>query len=300
MKFINKLEKKFGKYAIHGLIQYIIILYAMGSLIGMINPELLGFLNFDINLILKGEVWRIFTFIIQPLDSSNVFFLFFELYLYYMIGSSLENSWGTFRFNLYYFSGIVFNVLAVIIIYLITKLIPGGYALSMPVTLVYINRAMFLAFAALYPNVQFLLFFIIPIKVKYLAYLYAGIIGYDFIQYLVVAFKGSIFAFSIAISIIISLGNFLIFFFATRNYRRISPKEIRRRKNFKKHMEVVKNENHYTKIKKENIVTRHKCTVCGKTELDDYMLEFRFCSKCDGNYEYCMEHLLNHEHVDKQ
>ncbi|MEI3340480.1 MAG: hypothetical protein V8R80_11525 [Eubacterium sp.] len=89
------------------------------------------------------------------------------------------------------------------------------------------------------------------------------------------------------VAILASVLNFLIFFFATRNYQRISPKEIHRKKNFQRQMKSARG----------NGVTKHKCAICGRTELDDPNLEFRFCSKCNGNYEYCQEHLFTHQHV---
>lgn len=284
MKFINKLERKFGKYAIHNLIFYIIILYAAGFLINMINPSFYNqFLMLDVEKVFRGQVWRLVTFMIQPPNSGNPFFLFFELYLYYMIGKSLENAWGAFRFNLYYFSGILFNILAILILYMAT-----GF--SFPLGLIYINRSMFFAFASLFPNMQFLLFFILPVKVKYLAYLYGGVFLLDVIQ----SFMSH--NYHVGIAILISIGNFLIYFFNSRNYKRFSPHEIKRKKNYRKQVRGSGNVVEFNGRKK---IARHKCAVCGRTELDDDDLEFRFCSKCDGNYEYCMDHLFTHEHVNK-
>ena len=90
------------------------------------------------------------------------------------------------------------------------------------------------------------------------------------------------------IAIIMSILNFLIFFLSTRNYRRVSPKEIHRKQVFKAQMREPR---------RGGMVTKHKCAVCGRTELDDPNLEFRFCSKCDGNYEYCQDHLFTHQHI---
>ncbi|NMB44220.1 MAG: rhomboid family intramembrane serine protease, partial [Clostridiales bacterium] len=120
MKLLDKLERRFGKYAINNLIFYVIILYVLGFVISTISPGLYRqFLMLDVEKVLQGQVWRLFTFIIQPTGNSNVFFLFIELYLYYMIGNALENVWGSFRFNLYYFSGVIFNIIAIFVLYLI-------------------------------------------------------------------------------------------------------------------------------------------------------------------------------------
>lgn len=285
MKFINKLERKFGRYAIHDLMKYIITLYVLGAVIYLINPYFYGaYLSLDIRKVLQGQIWRLVTFIIYPEDISGGFGIFFfaiEMYLYYTIGRSLENAWGAFRFNLYYLSGILFNIVAAFILYFI---IGGAY----PMGLTFINRSMFFAFAAIYPNVQFLLFYVLPVKVKYLAYLYAAIIGYDIFKYVQYGFITSDPRFfARAISILVALLNFVIFFFATRNYKRISPAAQKRRRTYHK------------QVNRSKTITRHKCAVCGRTEQDDENLEFRFCSKCDGNYEYCMEHLFTHTHVKK-
>ena len=286
MNFMNKLNRKFGKYAIHNLMFYIICLYGAGFLINMINPYFYyQYLSLDINKVLHGQIWRIITFIIQPTSNTNILFLAIELYLYYMIGNALENAWGAFRFNMYYLSGILFNVLAVIIIYIFT-----GYSVDLGLT--YINRSMFFAFAALYPNIEFLLFFVIPIKVKYLALIYGAYILYD------IYYEISRGYYFVGIAIAVALGNFLIYFLSTRNYRRISPGEIKRRTSFKQQVKSARGSN-IVEFRGRKTITRHKCAICGRTELDDENLEFRFCSKCDGNYEYCSDHLYTHQHVKK-
>lgn len=280
MKFIYKLERKFGKYAIHNLMYYIIIIYVLGAFLTILNPQIYAqYLSLNMGKVYQGQIWRLVTFIIKPASVSGttgIFFFALEMYLYYMIGRSLENAWGAFRFNLYYLSGILFNILAAIILYIFIKVpYPNG--------LTYVNQSMFFAFAALYPNMQFLIFFIIPVKVKWLAAIYGVMIGFTVIT----NFLSSIYGIGVGISILVALANFLIFFLYTRNYKKVSPREFKRKATYKR------------SVKSATGVTRHKCAICGKTELDDDNLEFRFCSKCDGNYEYCMEHLFTHEHVHR-
>lgn len=282
MKFLNKLERKFGRNAIHGLMKYIVIINVLGAFLGILSPGFYeAYLSLDFGQILHGQIWRLITFVLYPdLSSSSGFvnpvsILFFaiKVYFYYWIGNSLEQAWGAFRFNLYYLSGLLLNIVASIILYLAGK--------SFPIGLEAINQAMFLAFAVLYPNVQILLSFIIPIKVKWLGIFYAVITGYNVITYL------SMKQYAYALATVMGIANFLIFFFVTRNAKKGSPKQQVRRAKFKK------------EVRMNSGVTRHKCAVCGRTELDDENLEFRFCSRCDGNYEYCMEHLFTHEHVKK-
>ncbi|HBI73130.1 MAG TPA: hypothetical protein DDY59_08080 [Lachnospiraceae bacterium] len=287
MKLLNKLERKYGRYAIHNLMKYVVMLYGIGLVIGTIAPGLYNVglsLNFD--MIKKGQVWRLITFIIPNVSIYDILFVALAAYLYYMIGNALERAWGAFRFNVYFFSGVIFNILASWITYLLT-------GVSLSPSLDYVYGTMFFAFAALYPNTQFLLYFLIPVKAKYLAWFDAALYIIMVVQYIMSKNYYAI------IPVVVSMANFLIFFFTTRNYRRISPKEFERKARFRRQMNAGRNTGNTTTQRGHTVITRHKCAVCGRTELDDDRLEFRFCSKCDGNYEYCMEHLFTHEHVKK-
>lgn len=277
MKWINKLERKFGKYAIPNLMVYIIALYAVGFVISMVNPVFYySFLDLRASKILDGEIWRIVTFLMMPPNSSTIFVIF-ALYLYYMIGNSLESAWGAFRFNLYFFTGVLFHIIAAFLVYFIFH---SDFLFST----FYLNLSLFFAFAALYPNLQFLLFFVIPVKVKYLAWLDAAYFGFTILQAFISPTYATI---GNSIAAVVSLANFLLFFFGTRNYNRISPREVRRKAAYKK------------QVKEHKGTAKHKCAICGRTEEDGDHLEFRFCSKCDGNYEYCQDHLFTHEHRKK-
>ncbi len=292
---LRKLEMKFGRYAIVGLMRYVIILYILGFVIDMISPEFYyEYLMLDIDKLLKGQVWRIVTFLIQPMD-SNPFYLLLSVYLYYMIGNSLERCWGSFRFNLFYFSGVLFNVLAIVVIYVATYLYTGT-GFSFPLGLDYLNLSMFLAFAVEYAEVQLLLFFVIPIKVKYLGIAYAVLEGY----FIVSAFVGGDpLAKWIAVAVFVALLNFIIFYFSTRKYRS-NAKQFRRKMQYRQDVRRGQQSGPVSGGGSARVITRHKCAVCGRTELDGDDLEFRFCSKCDGNFEYCMDHLYTHTHVVRE
>jgi hypothetical protein len=292
MKFIQQLEKKFGKYAVPNLMKYVIALYAVGLLIYSANPNAYIYLGLDIDLVLKGQVWRLFTFLIPYATFGNIFFVILKAYIFYAIGNALENSWGSFKLNLYFFSAVIFNIVAAFIVYGVFRVnILGNIMLlySSPLDIIY--SSMFFAFAALYPNTQFLIYFIIPVKVKYLAWISGAYYIYN-----VYTFIRGKFYFGI-IPIVVSLANFLIFYLATRNYRKVSPRELERKAKFRRQMKEGMRQGNVTEFKGRSVITRHKCAVCGKTEIDDDSLEFRFCSKCEGNYEYCMDHLFSHEHV---
>ena len=287
MKWMDKLERKFGKYAISNLMFYIIILYVAGFLLSMFDPSFYyNYLCLNAEAIMHGQVWRLFTFLIQP-PPSNSLFIIFALYLYYMIGRNLEYVWGAFRFNLYFFMGVLFNILATFVAYAI-------FGVSLPLGTYYLNTTLFLSYAAIFSNQQFYLFFFIPVKVKWLAWIEAAYFGYDIIKAFLPQYGGSIFGVlykANALEIVVALLNFIIFFIATRNKAKYSPKEIKRRKVYQKAVQEAKQSNQY-----EN-GAKHRCHVCGRTELDDDTLEFRYCSKCNGNYEYCQDHLFTHEHV---
>ena len=285
MDWLSKLERRFGKYAIPNLMYYIIIMYAGGFILQLINPSFYyQYLSLDASAILHGQIWRIITFMIQP-PSTSVIFIIFALYLYYMIGTQLERAWGAFRFNVYFFAGILFHVLAAILVYLIT-------GISLPIDTWYLNMSLFFAFAALYPNAQFLLFFVIPVKVKWLALLDGAYFLYTVILAFLPSYGGGIFGIiykANAVAAVVSILNFIIFFLGSRNMKPYSPKQVKRKREFQKKIRPV---NTYANGAK------HRCAVCGRTELDNPNLEFRYCSKCNGNYEYCQDHLFTHTHVN--
>lgn len=286
MQGMSKFEKKFGKYAIKNISLMLILCYACGYIIELINANFLNYLTLNPYAILHGQVWRLVTWIIVP-PSSFDFFTLLMLYVYYSLGTSLERTWGTYRLNLYLFEGMLFTVLGAFALMGVSyAFLPnviaayGGesYFFSLVAVMFstyYVNMSIFLAFAATFPDISMLLFFVIPIKVKYLGIIYGVILVYDF-------FAGSIYnKFVIGASML----NFLVFWLTSRNHIHMSPKQIKRRQTFQK------------EVKKNTGVTRHKCAICGRTEEDDPTLEFRFCSKCAGNYEYCQQHLFTHTHV---
>ena len=283
MNFLNKMERKIGKYAIPNLMIYLIAAYCIGFVIYTVNPNFMLMLTLSPYHILHGQVWRLIIWILMPTD-TRVFSLLIMALLYYQLGSALERSWGTFRFNVYIFGGMLFTVIGAFILYGIYAAAGTGsletisLISSLTFTTNYINLTIFLAFAVMYPEMQILLFFIIPVKMKWMAVVYAVLIA---INLILTSWGGRI-------AIIMSILNFLIFFLSTRNYRRVSPKEIHRKQVFKAQMREPR---------RGSMVTKHKCAVCGRTELDDPNLEFRFCSKCDGNYEYCQDHLFTHQHI---
>jgi hypothetical protein len=208
-------------------------MYAVGFLIVIINPTFYyQYLTLDANAILHGQIWRIFTFIMEP-PTTSLIWIIFSLSLYYFIGSNLERVWGSFRFNLYFFSGVIFHVLAAIIVYLVT-----GISMQMGTT--YLNLSLFLVFAALFPDVQFMLYFIIPVKVKWLAILDLVMFGYAILQAFMPAYGGDptfgIMYKANALAAVVSLLNFLIFYFGTRKLSPYNPKQMKRKREFQQNI----------------------------------------------------------------
>ena len=274
--WLDKMERRFGRYAIRNLTMYLLAGYAIGYLLSFTMPQLLTYFTLEPALILKEQVWRLLSWVIIP-PNDNIIFVIFMMLLYYSLGNTLESYWGAFRYNVYIFSGILFTVIGA---FIVNGLIGGVTGFGSLYSTYYINMSIFLAFAVMYPDMQVMLYFIIPIKMKWMAIVYAVLTLYEFI---VSGWAGRV-------AIFMSLLNFIIFFFSTRNFKRYSPHEIHRRQQFKSQMRQPR---------PGSGITRHKCAICGRTELDDPNLEFRFCSKCDGNYEYCQDHLFTHKHIKK-
>ncbi|WP_195478227.1 hypothetical protein [Ruminococcus sp. D55t1_190419_H1] len=284
MKFIDKLERKFGRFGIPNLTIYMIVCYVIGYALMIVNPGILNWLSLEPAYILRGQVWRLVTWVLYPPSTSGVlWFAIAVLFFYYPIGTSLERTIGTFKYTLYILSGVVFTILGAFILYF---LLGGNVLVGNVFSTYYISLSTFLAYAMCYPDMQVLLMFIIPVKMKWMAIFYVVIVVYEMIQYIMAG------AWYLVIPIVASLLNFIIFYFGTKDFSRYNPKEIHRRNEFRRAMEPQ------GRMKSgSGSVTKHKCAICGRTELDDPNLEFRFCSRCNGNYEYCQDHLFTHTHV---
>ena len=284
MKFIDKLERKFGRFGIPNLTIYMIVCYVIGYALMIVNPGILNWLSLEPAYILRGQVWRLVTWVLYPPSTSGVlWFAIAVLFFYYPIGTSLERTIGTFKYTLYILSGVIFTILGAFILYF---LLGGNVLVGNVFSTYYISLSTFLAYAMCYPDMQVLLMFIIPVKMKWMAIFYVVIVVYEMIQYVMAG------AWYLVIPIVASLLNFIIFYFGTKDFSRYNPKEIHRRNEFRRAMEPQGR-----RKSGSGSVTKHKCAICGRTELDDPNLEFRFCSRCNGNYEYCQDHLFTHTHV---
>lgn len=280
MSAMSKLERKFGRFAIKNLTLYLIIGYAAGYLLELFLPDVMEYLYLiPACVIEKGQVWRIITWIITPPSSVSIWTIIM-LFFYYNIGSLLERTIGTFLYNIYILGGMFVTMLGSILVYVfcahIIHAAPDASIIYGNVGTYYILMSLFLAVAVCYPNMEVLYAAIIPVKMKWLALIYIALDVYYFINTF----------FMDRVVIVLSLLNFVIFFFSTRDMRRFAPKQVKRRKDYKKQVKVNNAEN-----------IGHKCAICGITDKDDPYMTFRYCSKCSDNKEYCTEHLYTHTHV---
>ena len=238
-----------------------------------------AWLCFDRDLILRGQVWRLFSYVFLDF-SGNILLTALLMMCYYSLGQAIENYWGTFRFNLFYFTGVVLMD--------VYCLIFGGAASPY-----YLHLSLFLAYATMYPDAQFVLFFIVPIRARYLAM-------FD----LFVIFMGVFNSFPQNLFPLIALGNYFLAFgsecmsLLPDSWRLNANRAVKKAKNPQAKTIPFNTAGSYqaTHTKPKAPYT-HKCTVCGKTDLDDPTLEFRYCSKCMGYHCYCSEHISNHNHI---
>ena len=263
MSLLDKLERALGRYAIHNLSIYIVIgqvFVLLGAMFNLIDLNLFVLVPVRV---MHGEWWRLLTFpffLAPPSGAFGPIFTAFALYMFYMMGSALESYWGPFHYNLFLFLGYALTV---------------GVAFFTPgsaVTNLFLGASVFLAFAFLNPDFEFILFFILPVKVKWLALLAWAGYGVSF-------FLGT---WPVRLQILASVGNFLLFFAGNIFWgvRRGQRAMARKAREFA-----------------ETSEPRHRCHVCGKTDLTHPQLDFRYCSKCAGDECYCPEHIHNHAHV---
>ena len=247
------------------------------------NPLLYSILCFDRQRILQGEIWRLFTYPLLT-HRTNVLLQLMYLMCYYSLGRAMENVWGTMKFNLFYLCGVVMMDIYCMIF--------GGYA-----DVYYLNLSLFLAYATLYPNTHFLLFFVIPVKAWIFALFDLALV---LMGLLTEFFPNNLFS-------VISLANYFLFFGKDvmnviplswqANFRRLFRKKKSYAPKQAKTIPFPNAGSYEATVASVNAPYTHRCTVCGKTDVTHPDLEFRYCSRCNGYHCYCEEHISNHTHV---
>ena len=255
------------------------VVYVMSRIAG--NTFLYYLLCFDRTAILHGQIWRLITY---PLTYSagNLLLTAVVLFCYYSLGRAMENIWGTLRFNLYYLSGVVMMDIYCMIF--------GGTA-----DVAYLNMSLFLAYATLFPSATFLLFFIIPVKAWLFALIDLALVLVGLISY---PFPYNLFS-------VISLANYFLFFgkdvlnVIPMSWRANAARFFRKKPPVQKKAKVIRFDAGSYEASQATVKApyTHKCTVCGRTDVSNPELEFRYCSKCRGYYCYCQDHINNHTHI---
>ena len=279
-RWLDRFCARHPGFGIPNLMKYIVIGNVVVFLLDQFSNGLCSaLLSFSPAAIAQGQVWRVVSFVFIPVSSGSTFFsrvilLAISLYFYWFIGNILEREWGSAKFTLFYAVGVVLTILA------------GLATRGAGVTMFYVNMSMFFSFASLYPDMQ-VLFFFIPMKVKWLAWLDGALFAVECVRYLIGG------APVLCLLPLVAVVNYLIFFWPElagllgRTARRRRYTASKKTVNFQKAARQAQQQKGYI----------HKCAVCGKTDTDYPNEEFRYCSKCNGYYCYCSEHIHNHVHI---
>ena len=279
-RWLDRFCARHPGFGIPNLMKYIVIGNVVVFLLDQFSNGLCSaLLSFSPAAIAQGQVWRVVSFVFIPVSSGSTFFsrlilLAISLYFYWFIGNILEREWGSAKFTLFYAVGVVLTILA------------GLATRGAGVTMFYVNMSMFFSFASLYPDMQ-VLFFFIPMKVKWLAWLDLALFAVECVRYLIGG------AAVLCLLPLVAVVNYLIFFWPElagllgRTARRRRYTASKKTVNFQKAARQAQQQKGYI----------HKCAVCGKTDTDYPNEEFRYCSKCNGYYCYCSEHIHNHVHI---
>lgn len=292
---MNKLNRAIDRFCIlhpnfgiPNLMLYIVIAnIAIGFLtILSQNSTLMSLLAFSPSAVMRGQVWRIVTFVFIP-ESTRPFSLLISCYFYYWIGSTLERQWGTSKFTVYYISGVALTVIGITVASLIS-----GYSLIV-YSAEYVNFAMFLAFASLFPDAQVLLLFFIPIRIKWVAY-------FDLAYFTFIIFYNlTAGAWYYALPPIIALLNYIICFYP--QIKTLFSEKAYQAKQATHFHNTVRTQQRVEETQHEEQGFHRRCCVCGRTDASNPELEFRYCSKCAGYHCFCSDHLFSHIHfTDEQ
>lgn len=295
MKKFDQFCYKYERYGIKNLMLIVLCGQALVLLLNLFAEGWYDVISFRPDLILQGQVWRVITFVFIP-SRDGIWFIFFFL-LYYWFGRALESQWGRMKFTVYYFSGILLTIgYGILVVALYNAALGNPISANMEysgyfITNEYVNLSVLLAFATLCPDEQIRLYFLIPIKMKWIAVL-------DFVlmfsQVLLLPFTiwdstNKMLTVLVAIAPLMAILNYFIFFRFSllRSFSRRAPRQYKERTvKFKQGVKEAAHKKGYI----------HKCAVCGLTDADRPDMEFRYCSLCEGYQCYCSEHIFTHQH----
>ncbi len=258
-KLLSRLELRLGRFAIQRLTTFIVGGMALAFVLSQVREEFLALLVLDLRQVAEGQVWRLVTYLFVPPAQSPIWLLF-ALYMTWLIGSNLENEWGAFKFNVFYLLGMLGTTAAALI---------TGHAQGNT----WINASLFFAFATVFPDFQILIFFVLPVRVKWLGMLAAAGIVYQFAM-------GDL---STRAAIGAAMINYLLFFgghlAALVRGRRLSVRQAARRTSMRPAAPAAE-----SKV----------CAICGARQSDGADIRVCSCEKCGGPRQLCLEHARNH------
>lgn len=256
---LEKLERKWRPFAPSNLTLYLIA--GQGLFFALMGFGLVSFERIILipSLLMEGQFWRILTFLFVP-PSAALFFLILSWYIFFLMGTALEQSWGPSRYTLFLLIGYIITVV-------VSFITPNAY-----ISNIYLFGSVFLAFALLHPNFELYLFFVLPVKMKWLGLLSFAAYVYDFVT------KSG----SVRLSILAAVCNLLLFF---------GSDALARLKGKKRRLKIE------AQRKIERNKPFHQCVVCGITDQSHPYMDFRYCSNCEGDRCYCTEHIDSHKHI---
>lgn len=313
MNWMDKLERKIGRFAIPHITRWLLIANLVGYLVNIIarvNPVvkvIWSFIDFSAADILHGQIWRLVTWIFVPTISTSIWSILFLICLL-MMGENMENMLGTFKMNVYFVQGILLSDIVGIIAWLVLKA-------PINLSLYYILFSLYLMLGLFMPDATVRLYFVLPIRMKWLMIIYVAGMAFEIFSYVRYGMAigspygkgfimGLMFAVMYGTQIICALANLGLFVFFCK--RRVSLKHRKRQRQFRADYNAGVNAGYqsqgaqrgpFSQPRPGSGISKHKCVICGRTELTNPEMQFRYCSKCVGNREYCEEHLFAHTHV---
>ncbi|MBE5891452.1 MAG: hypothetical protein E7282_10885 [Lachnospiraceae bacterium] len=308
MNWLDKLERKFPRFGIPNITLYLVACNAIGFIISNISDIFAAYTSFDVYHILHGQIWRLVTWIFTP-SSGNTLSMIIFLLCAIGWGRSLEMMQGTFRTTVFIVGGVVISDILAFVYYFISGFILqanglGGssslgnasFGLSPYLTSYYIILTILMEMALIFPDGEVRLWFILPLRMRWIFWITLAELAYE-IFYVARAVWGLRILYNNLVivlligayvaEIIFALLNLLIFYLASKN--RLTHRQKQRRREFQQQFRQAE-------PRPGSGIARHKCAICGRTELTNPELDFRYCSKCKGGYEYCNEHLFTHQH----
>jgi len=303
------MKYRHGHKGIPELPMKMIICFVIGYILYFLFPDIYSYVTLNpYAVFVNHEYWRLFTWIltipITPGRMIDYILIPICLYFYYYVAVQLEHLWGRLMFNVYILGQCVLLVLLTIVMALITNRVTP---IALPATR-YMVLSMYLALAAVFPDMRVLFMFIIPIRMKWMALVDLGFCLYEYVMFPDMYWR---------LTIVVCVGVFGIFYYLNRRAKMPSMADRARKRRFEKAVregeymrrnpeaapkrskgsseKVVDARNRFKPVTAKGKAI-HKCVICGVTELDDENLDFRYCSKCSGNKEYCSKHIFSHSH----